>query len=207
MSSIIAGNLIREILRREPLPNEAEAYAVELQQGLTSSALTSRLILGSNPAAPSGEAIDIVFPILRFYQGVYGRVPDQGGLTYWVGVYRSIAGQDNPGTPTQNEALVALARPFVDPILTVEFANRYGPAPTSFSGPAWNAYVSNFIDKLYLNVLQRAADSGGLAYWVGQFEAKFQELRTAFLANGRSEAEAALETRAIYLEQFTNSPR
>ncbi len=93
MSSIIAGNLIREILRREPLPNEAEAYAVELQQGLTSSALTSRLILGSNPAAPSGEAIDIVFPILRFYQGVYGRVPDQGGLTYWVGVYRSIAGQ------------------------------------------------------------------------------------------------------------------
>ena len=206
MSSVIAGNLIREILRREPLPNEAEAYAVELQQGLTTSALTSRLILGSNPAAPSGEAIDIVFPILRFYQGVYGRVPDQGGLTYWVGVYRSIAGQDNPGTPTQNEALVALARPFVDPILTVEFANRYGPAPTSFSGPAWNAYVSNFIDKLYLNVLQRAADSGGLAYWVGQFEAKFQELRTAFLANGRSEAEAALETRAIYLEQFTNSP-
>ncbi len=75
MSSVIAGNLIREVLRREPLPNEAEAYAVELQQGLTTSALTSRLILGSTPAAPSGEAIDIVFPILRFYQGFMGAFP------------------------------------------------------------------------------------------------------------------------------------
>ncbi len=67
------------------------------------------------------------------------------------------------------------------------------------------AYATNFIDKLYLNVLQRAADPGGLAYWVEQFLLKFGELRNVFLATGRSEAAAALEARAIYLEQFTNS--
>ncbi len=74
-----------------------------------------------------------------------------------------------------------------------------------FSGEAWETYVREFIGKLYLNVLQRAADAGGLAYWAAQFQAKFIEVQNAFALAGRSAGEAALETRAIYLEQFTNS--
>ena len=195
--------IIQDVLQRPSHLGEVSSYQQRIDTGLlTLPALVQELIDG---VPGNREALDVVFPILRFYQGVYGRVPDKGGLAYWVDVYRANYALDNPATTTQNEALVAMARPFVDPVLTPEFLARYGPAPTSYTGTEWEAYATNFIDKLYLNVLQRAADPGGLAYWVEQFLLKFGELRSVFLATGRSEAAAALEARAIYLEQFTNS--
>lgn len=199
------GSIVADVLQRSATSEEIAALQAELAGGTAVDALVRRLILGPDPQFPSGECIETVFPVIRFYQGVYGRLPDKEGLAYWVGAYRAIRSLDDPTTPTQNEALVALARPFVDPIQTPEFADRYGPAPGMFSGEAWETYVREFVGKLYLNVLQRAADAGGLAYWTAQFQAKFIEVQNAFALMGRSAGEAALETRAIYLEQFTNS--
>ena len=195
--------MINDILQRAPRTGEVAGYqARQANSGLSDADLVRELVFG---VTGNTEALDVVFPVLRFYQGVYGRVPDKGGLNYWVNVYRANLGLDNPKTPTQNEALVALARPFVDPVQTPEFLSRYGSPPAQYSGPAWQAYATGFIDKLYLNVLQRPADAQGLVYWTNQFLAKFNELRPVFLAQKKTEAQAALEARAIYLEQFTNS--
>ena len=99
---------------RAPRTGEVAVYqARQANSGLSDADLVRELVFG---VTANTEALDVVFPVLRFYQGVYGRVPDKGGLNYWVNVYRANLGLDNPNTPTQNEALVALARPFVDPV-------------------------------------------------------------------------------------------
>ncbi len=147
------GSIVADVLQRSATSEEIAALQAELAGGTAVDALVRRLILGPDPQFPSGECIETVFPVIRFYQGVYGRLPDKEGLAYWVGAYRAIRSLDDPTTPTQNEALVALARPFVDPIQTPEFADRYGPAPGMFSGETWETYVREFVGKLYLNVL------------------------------------------------------
>ncbi len=139
----------------------------------------------------SAEATTTVDPVIRLFQGVYGRVPDKAGLDYWVDVYRDLKAIDNPNTPTVNEALVALARPFVDPVSTPEFATRYG------TNPDGGAYVG----ALFLNVLGRPADAAGLQYWEGVYNTVLQQQ----IAKGLTASAAALETRAVLLEQFVSS--
>lgn len=76
----------------------------------------------------------------RIYQAAFNRAPDQAGLGYWI------AAMDK-GHPLQ-----AIAQGFVQ---SAEFVALYGATPT-------NAQV---VDKLYLNVLHRAGEAGGVAYW------------------------------------------
>ncbi|MES2316345.1 MAG: DUF4214 domain-containing protein [Pseudomonadota bacterium] len=76
----------------------------------------------------------------RVYQAAFNRAPDQAGLGYWISVM------------DKGHSLQAVAQGFVQ---SAEFAALYGSAPT-------NAQV---VDKLYENVLHRAGDSGGIAYW------------------------------------------
>lgn len=77
----------------------------------------------------------------RLYQAAFDRSPDAGGLGFWI---RSM---DDSGL-----ALVAVANYFVD---SAEFSAKYGSLD-----------VTRFVDQLYANVLHRAPDAGGEAYWV-----------------------------------------
>ena len=96
--------------------------------------------------ADSMLALDTVAPegvagqAYRIYQAAFNRAPDQAGLGYWI------AAMD------QGQPLQAVAQGFVQ---SAEFIALYGSAPT-------NAQV---VDKLYLNVLHRAGEAGGVAYW------------------------------------------
>ncbi len=194
--------MITDILQRAPRSGEVAAYqARQTNGGLSDADIVRELVFG---VTANTEASDVVFPVLRFYQGVYGRVPDKSGLNYWVNVYRANIGLITPDRYPERSA-GCIGAPFVDPVQTPEFLSRYGAPPSQYSGPAWQAYATGFIDKLYMNVLQRPADAQGLVYWTNQFLAKFNELRPVFLAQRKTEAQAALEARAIYLEQFTNS--
>lgn len=177
-------SIIQDVLQRAAKPGEAETWNALLQSTLTLDAIADAIV-------NSAEATATVDPVIRMFQGVYGRVPDKAGLDYWVDVYRDLKATDNPNTPTVNEALVALARPFVDPVNTPEFATRYG------TNPDGNAYVS----ALYFNVLGRPADQAGLQYWEGVYNAVLQQQ----IGKGLSASAAALETRAILLEQFISS--
>lgn len=80
--------------------------------------------------------------IVRLYKAAFDRTADQGGLNFWIDALTG-------GAPLDN-----LSAGFVG---SQEFITRFG------------AGLSNdgFVNQLYLNVLNRAADAGGLAFWTG----------------------------------------
>jgi hypothetical protein len=81
-------------------------------------------------------------PAVRLYWAFFNRIPDYGGLTYWTNAYRS-------GTPLGTIASAFASSP--------EFIGTYG----ALSNEA-------YVNLVYQNVLGRAPDIGGLAYWTGQ---------------------------------------
>ncbi|MEC3862669.1 DUF4214 domain-containing protein [Mesobacterium sp. TK19101] len=82
--------------------------------------------------------------VFRAYHATLDRDPDLGGFTDWIG---RLAG----GTP-----LVNTISGFVN---SAEFQATYGALTNT-----------QFVQQLYQNVLNRAADAGGLANWVGQLD-------------------------------------
>jgi hypothetical protein len=180
---------IQAILQRDPVAGEAESYAAWVD-GPAHRPFTD--VVNSLIASP--EAQSDVVPVIRTYQAVYGRVPDAGGLDYWVDVFRAlkVSTPDDPNTTTVNEPLVELLKTFVDPAHTPEFAALYGSNPTGAA----------YIQSLYLNVLNRDPDAGGLAYWTSVYNTVANEHKGD---DGVLSAAEAVTVRAILLEQFVSS--
>ncbi|MDH3302881.1 MAG: DUF4214 domain-containing protein [Acidimicrobiia bacterium] len=81
-------------------------------------------------------------PTIRLYRAAFLRAPDPGGLAYWVKTLRS-------GTDVD-----AVADVFAT---STEFRNRYGSLSNA-----------QFVNRIYRNVLGRAADESGAAYWTAR---------------------------------------
>lgn len=79
--------------------------------------------------------------IFRLYQAAFGRTPDASGLSFWQGRYRV------------GVSLAAIAAEFR---ASGEFIELYGATPTD----------ADFVDALYLNVLGRAGEAEGRAFWL-----------------------------------------
>jgi subtilisin-like proprotein convertase family protein len=77
----------------------------------------------------------------RLYQAAYNRVPDLGGLGFWIKVM-------DAGSSLTDVAGAFMASP--------EFKDMYGPALSH----------ADFVDKLYQNVLHRPGEAGGVAFWL-----------------------------------------
>ena len=105
--------------------------------------------------------------VVRMYQAALGRLPDQGGLQFWVG-------QLNAGVPLAN-----LATGFLS---SGEFTARYG---TGLSNAA-------FVTQIYQNVLGRAPDAGGLAFFTGRLDA-----HTASLGQTLADIAESAENKAV----------
>lgn len=115
---------------------------------------------GSNDRLVSVERIDFSDRILAFddntaqmyrlYQAAFDRTPDTAGLSYWV---------------AEADAGVSLLQAANNFRGSAEFRDLYGPNPTN----------DEFIDLLYLNVLNRGADQGGYDYWNGRMAAGLSE--------------------------------
>jgi Leucine-rich repeat (LRR) protein len=82
----------------------------------------------------------------RIYQAAFNRVPDNGGLKYWIS--QMDAGMSQ----------LEVAARFVD---SDEFRSLYGTNPTN----------AEFLTRLYSNVLHRTPDPGGYAWWLGELDA------------------------------------
>ena len=93
----------------------------------------------------------------RLYQAAFNRTPDLGGLGGWI------AGMDAGLTAAQ------VASSFM---ASDEFKSLYGVNPTD----------AQFVSLLYANALHRAADPGGLSYWVNQLSSN-QQTRAQALVN------------------------
>ena len=83
----------------------------------------------------------------RLYQAAFDRAPDSAGLGFHVSV------MEGAGV-----SLTAVAQGFVD---SAEFTTRYGALDNSA-----------FLTQLYQNILHRAPDPAGLAYWLGLLDGK-----------------------------------
>ena len=84
-------------------------------------------------------------PVIRLYAAYFGRLPDQGGLAYWVGKL------------TGGAKLDSVSAKFA---ASNEFKTKYG-----------NTTNSAFVKLVYQNVMNRQPDAGGLAYWVAKLDA------------------------------------
>jgi len=83
----------------------------------------------------------------RIYQAALNRVPDSGGLKFWIGAMDS------------GVSLKDVAAGFMN---SQEFKSLYGASPTN----------EDFVTKLYTNILHRSPDPGGYAYWVNALNNK-----------------------------------
>jgi len=89
---------------------------------------------------------DVGAQVFRLYRATLDRDPDTGGHLRWISQLDSGA-----------QSLTQVAAGFAD---SREFANTYG-----------RLNDSDFVTRLYRNVLERAPDAGGLAGWVDTLEA------------------------------------
>jgi hypothetical protein len=85
--------------------------------------------------------------VYMIYKAAFNRSPDQSGMGYWL------AQKDNG-----SNIVTDIAQGFVG---SAEFTAKYGTNPTNAA----------YVDKLYQNVLGRAGDAGGVAYWNQQLDA------------------------------------
>lgn len=85
----------------------------------------------------------------RLYQAAFGRAPDEGGIGFWIG-------QMDAGVP-----LGSVARDFLS---SAEFEKKYGVEPSS----------EDFLAALYRNVLHRAPDPDGFAFWMKALQANVE---------------------------------
>ncbi len=92
----------------------------------------------------SAEFQGNVSPVTRLYFAYFLRIPDYPGLIFWVNQYHN-------GT-----SLDSISQGFVQ---SSEFIATYGSLNNA-----------NFVTLVYQNVLGRAPDPGGFAYWKGQLD-------------------------------------
>ncbi|WP_338848922.1 DUF4214 domain-containing protein [Massilia sp. W12] len=77
----------------------------------------------------------------RIYQAAFNRAPDAGGLGYWISRF------------DQGVSVEQVAQGFMQ---SAEFKSMYGDAPGNAA----------MVDQFYQNVLHRAPDAGGRAFWL-----------------------------------------
>ncbi|MEQ1771755.1 MAG: DUF4214 domain-containing protein, partial [Devosia sp.] len=160
--------LYQNVLGRGPDPAGAQHWVSQLQAGVS----RAEILIGFSE---SQEHVQITLPaitaglwiqdlnagaVARLYDTAFDRLPDAGGLINWTSAIES------------GMALVSIANQFVT---SAEFSLRYGTLSNA-----------EFVQLLYVNVLNREADQAGAANW------------TNALNNGMSRADVVL--------QFSESP-
>ncbi len=92
------------------------------------------------------DTADPTARVARLYEAALDRLPDQGGLNHWIGAVQG-------GQPLSSLASGFLSSP--------EFQARFGDA-TADTGAS--------VDRLYQNVLGRAGETEGRAFWVSALD-------------------------------------
>ena len=147
-NTAIVTSLYQAIDYLAPDTADLNTYVTLLNTGLASAGQVATDI------ETSPFTMNVVDAVIREYQAAFGRVPDQGGAAYWVGTLAGPTGVLNTAAPN----LTTLSTTFDN---SAEFGARYGGATaTTAANPA-------LVSALYINVLNRAPDAPGLAYWVG----------------------------------------
>jgi alpha-tubulin suppressor-like RCC1 family protein len=129
---------------RDFLAREGDAGGIEFWAGQVAGGALTR-----------GQAIELFFgspefqgviaPAARLYFAYFLRIPDYAGLNFWIGHYRA------------GNSLESISDFFA---ASAEFQATYGALDNAA-----------FVNLVYRNVLGRAPDPGGFAFWRGQLDA------------------------------------
>jgi Domain of unknown function (DUF4214)/Cysteine-rich secretory protein family/RTX calcium-binding nonapeptide repeat (4 copies) len=153
-NSAFANQLYLNVLDRPADPGGLNYWTVLLNSGATRGTVLAAFSesaehITNYAAQTSGGLWDIdesAGSIALLYWGTLDRGPDAAGLSYWTQQLKT-------GALTLSQAAAAF-------VGSAEFQAAYG----SLNNGA-------FINQLYLNVLDRTADAGGLSYWTGLLNA------------------------------------
>lgn len=145
MSTLDDVNTYAQSIIRTGIP-DAQAWANAIDAGSSTwQDLVDDLVGSTDYPSVTG--------VVRLYQGIFDRVPDPGGLDFWLGHFRNFLSDGQGDFRTDLEQLITLG----NWMESDEFIDTYGDNPTD----------EEFVTLLYQNVLQRDPDAEGLAYWVG----------------------------------------
>ena len=100
---------------------------------------------------------NVVNSVIREYQGAFGTVPDQLGQAYWVHQFGV------NGVPLSDISTI--------------FANSASSAPFTAALTPLRQPTQLSVTAMYQNVLQRAPDAAGLAFWIGTGDTAAQLLQ------------------------------
>lgn len=126
---------------RDLLGRAPEAGGAAFWSSLLANGSMTRADLVSRFIA-SAEFEARVAPVARLYLGYFLRIPDHDGLAFWTARYRG------------GESIESISEAFA---ASPELRGRYGSLDDE-----------QFVERVYRNVLGRAPDSGGLAFWRGE---------------------------------------
>ena len=124
---------------KAPTAAEKTSWLNQMNAGKT----PADLVVALRTAADATTNVD---PTVRLYSAYLTRVPDAGGLSYWLNKRRS------------GQTLSRMSSTFA---ASKEFIRRYGSMTNR-----------QFVENIYTNVLQRPGDPTGINYWTGKLDAK-----------------------------------
>ena len=114
-----------------------------------------------------------IAPIVRLYFAYFLRIPDYEGLMYWVDAH-------NNGT-----SLGAISDSFAG---SEEFQQRYGTLSNEV-----------FVELIYQNILGRAPDPGGYAFWVGELNSGRRTRGQVMIGFSESSEYKGLTSHEVYV--------
>lgn len=121
-----------------PTPAQQSTWLAQLDGG---TALPGDLVAALRTGADATGNVD---PVVRLYSAYLTRIPDAGGLNFWLGRRRS------------GWTLAEISSSFAS---SSEFQRRYGSLTNR-----------QFVEQIYLNVLGRPGDPGGISFWTRQLD-------------------------------------
>ncbi len=122
----------------------ASSAAAQTDSLTASATLTEATTLDELVA--SSDYRDEYGDILRLYRAFFGREADVAGARYWIDDYRS------------GRSIEEIARDFSSPD-QLEFVSAYDDIAADDH--------AQYLERVYTNMLDRAADRDGLTYWLG----------------------------------------
>ena len=130
-----------------------------------------------NGLFPGQTARAETYLVLNLYGGLFRRLAETGGYTYWTGQFRTAQCNATPAAAVQ-AAIDSVSSQF---LASAEYALR---ATTN----------SQYVVDLYYALLQRGAETAGYNYWVGQLNGSFLsrgQVRQQFLTSPEMQAQSA----------------
>ena len=139
-STVAVTEIFTWMTNKAPTAAEKSTWLAQLDAG---TKLPGDLVAALRVGPDATANVD---PTVRLYSAYLTRIPDAGGLNFWLGRRRA------------GWTLSRISNNFAG---SSEFTRRYGSLTNR-----------QFVENIYTNVLERAGEETGIAYWTRQLDTK-----------------------------------